>query len=145
MLVTFITSELPAFLACSLTIILNIYLTIKASQVHKQIQEESKLSGCHTQDNDQLKALKKKQATIKKYRKPMITLLVVVLGNVSFGLLNPLLFIPTRIPSSLCKNHAICGKTQYNLLIPPVSSICLWTILQTSKRANYQHFNRHHL
>ena len=90
----FMTIFVPIFLACFLTAILNIYLTIKAYQVHKQIQEESKLSGGHTDDNDQLKALKKKQATIKKHLKPVITLLVVVLGSSSFGLLIPLLFIP---------------------------------------------------
>ena len=94
-LVNFMTVVVPAFLACILTIILNIYLTIKAYQVHKQIQEESKLSGGHTEDNDQLKALKKKQAAIKKHRKPMITLLVIVLGTTSIGLLYPLRFIPT--------------------------------------------------
>ena len=84
---------LPVFLACFLTVILNIYLTIKAYQVHQQIEEESKLSGGQSGDNDQLKALKKKQATIKKHRKPIITLLVVVLGTTSIGLSFPLLFI----------------------------------------------------
>ena len=59
----FMTIVVPIFLGCFLTAILNIYLTIKAYQVHKQIQEESKLSGDHTGDNDQLKALKKKQAS----------------------------------------------------------------------------------
>ena len=49
-------------MACFITVILDVYLTIKAYQVHKQIQEESKLSGGHTEDNDQLKALKKKEA-----------------------------------------------------------------------------------
>ena len=95
MQVSFMTSILPVFSACFLTVILNIYLTKKAYQVHKQIQEESKLSGGHTENNDQLNVLKKKQATIKKHRKPLITLLVVVLGSSSFGLLTPVLFIPT--------------------------------------------------
>ena len=90
---TLTTFSLPISLACFFTIILNIYLTIKAYQVHKQIQEESKLSGGHSRENDQLKALKKKQATIKKHLKPMITLLVVVLGSSSTGLLFPLLFL----------------------------------------------------
>ena len=90
---TLTTYSLPIFLACFFTAILNIYLTIKAYQVHKQIQEESKLSGGHSRENDQLKALKKKQATIKKHLKPMITLLVVVLGSSSAGLLFPLLFL----------------------------------------------------
>ena len=91
---TLISFTLPLFLTSFLATVLNVYLTIKAYQVHKQIQEESKLSGGHSRgDNDQLKALKKKQATIKKHFKPMITLLVVVLGSSSIGLLLPLLFI----------------------------------------------------
>ena len=90
-----ITYMLPIFSSCLLTAILNIYLTIKAYKVHKRIQEESKLSGGHTEDNDQLKVLKKRQATVKKHLKPMITLLVVVLGTSSVGLLFPLLYIPT--------------------------------------------------
>ena len=92
---TLTTYLLPIFLACFLTAILNIHLTIKAYRIHKQIQEESKLSGGNSRENDQLKALKKEQATIKKHLKPMITLLVVVLGSASIGLLFPLLFIPT--------------------------------------------------
>ena len=88
------TYIVPAFLACLFTVILNIYLTIKAYQIRKKIQEESKLSGGHTRDNDKLKALKKKEASIKKHLKPMITLLVVVLGSTSTGFIFPLLFIP---------------------------------------------------
>ena len=92
---TLITFIFPIFLACLLTVILNIYLTIKAYQIRKKIQEESKLSGGHRRDNDKLKALKKKEVNIKKHLKPMITLLVVVLGSTSIGLLFPLLFFPT--------------------------------------------------
>ena len=86
--------SLPLFLASLFTAIINIYLTIKAYQIHKKIQEESELSGGHSRDNEQLKALKKKQASVKKHLKPMITLLVVVLGTSSIGLLYPLLYIP---------------------------------------------------
>ena len=92
---TLLTFILPIFLACFLTAILSIYLTIKTYQVYKQMQEESKLSGGHSTSNNHYSALKKKQATIKKHLKPMITLLVVVLGSSSIGLLFPLLFIPT--------------------------------------------------
>ena len=92
---TLITFVFPIFLACLLTVALNIYLTIKAYQIHKRIQEETKLSGGHRRNNEQLKALKEKEATIKKHHKPMITLLVVVLGSTSIGLLFPLLFYPT--------------------------------------------------
>ena len=97
---TLIAFSLPIFLACLLTVILNIYLTVKAYQIHKKIQEESKLYGGHSRDNNQLKALKKKHATIKKHRKPLITLLVVVLGSTSVGLLSPLLFISTTLLDS---------------------------------------------
>ena len=91
---------LPMFLACLLTTILNIYLTIKAYQVYKRIQEESKLSGGHSGDNNLLKTLKKKHVTIKKHLKPMTTLLVVVLGSAIIGLLFPLLYIPTILLDS---------------------------------------------
>ena len=92
---TLTTFMLPIFLTSFLTTVLNIYLTIKAYQVYKQMQEESKLSGGHSTSNDHYKVLKKKQATIKKHLKPMITLLIIVLGTSSIGLLFPLLFIPT--------------------------------------------------
>ena len=97
LLVSLMTFILPIFFSCLFTVILNIYLTIKAYQIRKKIQEESKLSGSNSRDSDQLKALKKKEATIKKHRKPMITLLVVLLGSTSIGLLFPfpLLFFPT--------------------------------------------------
>ena len=89
-----IIRALPLFLASLFTAIINIYLTIKAYQIYKKIQEQSELSGGHSSDNEQLKALKKKQASVKKHLKPMITLLVVVLGTSSIGLLFPLLYIP---------------------------------------------------
>ena len=88
-----ITIIIPMFLTCFITVVLDVYLTIKAYIVHKQIQEESKLSGGHTEDNDQLKGLKKKEDTIKKHLKPVITLMVVVMGNSFIGLLFPILFI----------------------------------------------------
>ena len=101
------TSLVPAFLACLFTVILNIYLTIKAYQIHKKIQEESKLSGGHSRDSDQLKALEKKEATIKKHLKPMVTLLVVVLGSTSTGLLFPLLLILAAFLKSPTVNEVI--------------------------------------
>ena len=105
---------LTVFLGCFFTVILNIYLTIKAYRVYKQIQEEGKLSGGHAENNAQLGALKKKQATIKKHRKPMITLLVVVLGTSSLGLLFPLLLIPT----TFLKNPALYQEFLYHVAVP---------------------------
>ena len=90
-----ITVVIPIFLTSLITIFLDVFLTIKACKIRKQIQQESKLSGGHSRDSEQLKALKKKQTNIKKNKKPVITLLVVVMGNSFFGLLLPLLFIPS--------------------------------------------------
>ena len=95
-----ITVTIPMLLACLITISLDVFLTIKAYQIRKKIQEESKLSGGHSRDNGQLKALKKKEASIKKNLKPVITLLVVVMGNSFFGLLFGILFIPAVLLDS---------------------------------------------
>ena len=95
-----ITVTIPMLLACLITIFLDVYLTIKAYQIRKKIQEESQLSGGHSRDNNQLKALKKKEVTIKKSLKPVITLLVVVMGNSFFGLLFGVLFIPAVLLDS---------------------------------------------
>ena len=93
-MVNIISGVMLVFLACLITIFLNVFLTIKAYQIRKRTQEESKLSGGHNRNNDQLKALKKKEANIRKNLKPVITLLVVVMGNTIFGLLLPIIFIP---------------------------------------------------
>ena len=95
-----ITVTIPMLLTCLITITLDVYLTIKAYQIRKKIQEESKLSGGHNRDNDSLKALKKKEANIKKNLKPVITLLVVVMGNSFFGLLFGILFVPAVLLDS---------------------------------------------
>ena len=95
-----ITVVIPIFLACLITIFLDVFLTIKAYQIRKRIQEESKLSGGNSRDNDQLKALKKKEANIRKNLKPVITLLVVVMGNAIFGLSLPIFFIPPLLLDS---------------------------------------------
>ena len=95
-----ITITIPVFSSCLITVSLDVCLTIKAYQIHKKIQEESKLSGGNSRNNDQLKALKKKEANIKKNLKPMVTLLIVVMGNSFFGLLFPILYIPAVLLDS---------------------------------------------
>ena len=95
-----ITISIPLFSTCFITVFLDVYLTVKAYQVHKQIQEESKLSGGHTENNDQLKSLKKKEDTIKKHLKPVITLMVAVMGNSFIGLLFPILFVSATLLES---------------------------------------------
>ena len=91
---TLITFILPISIVSIVSIILNAYLSVKAYQVTKQIQKETRLSGATT---DGLEGLKKKQATIKAHKKPIVTLLVVVFGSTVCGLLFPLLYIPARL------------------------------------------------
>jgi len=74
--VLFLTVGLPVFINFVLIASLNIYLTVKAYKVHKQIEEEGKLLGGHNSNNDRLKSLKKKQTTIKRHFKPIFILLV---------------------------------------------------------------------
>jgi len=90
---TVFTHILPTFIASLLTVSMDIFLSIKAYQVNKQIQKEVKLSGTTTQ----LPALKQKQANIKRNLKPLITLLVVITGSTLVGLLFPLMYIPVGI------------------------------------------------
>ena len=73
---------MPMLLASILSLTLNIYLAIKAYQVYKQIEKETSLSGYNSQ-SENLKALKKKQQSIRRNRKPIITLLVVIFGHIS--------------------------------------------------------------
>jgi len=93
--VILLTVGLPLLVNHVLVSFLNIYLTIKAYKIHKQIENEGKLSGGHNRDNDQLKSLKKKQANIRKRLKLMITLLVIILASSFIGLLFPILYLPT--------------------------------------------------
>ena len=90
---TLLTHILPTFITSLITITMDIFLSVKAYRVGKQIEEESKLSGATTQ----LKALKIKQAAIKRNLKPMITLLVVITGSTLVGMLFPLMYIPVGI------------------------------------------------
>ncbi|XP_065886708.1 rhodopsin, GQ-coupled-like [Dysidea avara] len=105
---------LPVFTVSLIVIILNIYLSYKAYQVQREIQEESRLSG--TTSNE----VKEKQATIKAHLKPMKTLLVVVLGSAALGLIFPLLYIPARIlksPVLFESTHIVITNVAYLLLL----------------------------
>ena len=95
-----ITFTIPIFLTCLITVFLDVYLTIKAYQIRKQIQVQNKLSGGHSGENNQVKTLRKKEANIRKHLKPIITLLVVVMGNSFIGLLFPILFASATLLES---------------------------------------------
>jgi len=89
-----LTFMLPNVASSLSVLAINIYLCLKAYQVQKQMREESRLSGT---TSNEVNNLKKKQATIKTHLKPMITLLVVVLGSSGIVLLFPLLYFPVKI------------------------------------------------
>ncbi|XP_065906142.1 olfactory receptor 8H1-like [Dysidea avara] len=72
---------LPMITSSILMVILNAHLTIRAYQVHKQIEREMSLSG----QSENVITLKKKQHNIRRNRKPIITLLVVVFGSISIN------------------------------------------------------------
>ena len=116
---TLITVTLPVFLSCVITVSLDVYLTIKAYQICKKIQEESKLSGGQRRNDDEFKALKKKEANSKKNLKPVIILLVVMMGNAMFGLLIPILIIPTAYLDS----PEVCKSFIHNVIIPNLAYV----------------------
>ena len=86
-----LTTVLPIFTISLPVLILNAFLSYRAYQVQRQIREESRLSGTIS---NEVNNLKKKQAAIKTQLKPMITLLIVILGSCAVGLLLPLLYFP---------------------------------------------------
>ena len=75
---------LPMVILSIVMIILNVHLAIKGYQIHKKIEWETSLSG-HSSEN--VTSLKKKQRIIRQNRKPIITLLVVVLGSASINMI----------------------------------------------------------
>ena len=89
----FLTHILPMTIASLLAMVFNIYLTIRAYQVRKQIEKETRLSGV----TSKVKALKQKQHTIKKHLKPIVTLLVIMFGGSFIAFLFLLLVIPVRL------------------------------------------------
>jgi len=72
---------LPITVESILAIALNIYLTIKAYQIRKEIEKETRLSGDSSQ-SETLTTLKRKQRHLRRNMKPIITLLVVISCNV---------------------------------------------------------------
>ena len=75
---------LPMVVLSIIKVILNVHLAIKGYQIHKKIERETSLSG---HSSEKVTSLKKKQRIIRQNRKPIITLLVVVLGSVSINMI----------------------------------------------------------
>jgi len=100
------TFILPAVSASVLTVVTDIYLVVKAYQMKKKIEAESRLSGT----TNELKALKNKQAVIRKNLKPMMTLLIVALGSTFTGTLFPIAYGISQTldsPAQKCFMHGV--------------------------------------
>ena len=84
LLVSLFTSIFPIFLACAITIILDVYLSIKAYQMYKKIQKES---------GEEIEVFKDKLNQIFRQLKPMITLLVTILGSLAITVIASVVYI----------------------------------------------------
>ena len=101
---TILTYALPIFTESVVTISLNIFLAFKAYQVQKQIQKENRLSGFDTQ----VEALRQKESKISRHKKPLVTLLVIVLGSSFISLLFLIMYISSKFyVNSLVYNDII--------------------------------------
>lgn len=76
----FVIRILPILLASSLTVSLNVYLSIKAYNVSKQAEKITRFSG-NSSTSGEVKSLKKKYKRVKKDLKPLITLLMLIIGS----------------------------------------------------------------
>ena len=77
-LVPLFTTIVPMILACSITITLDVYLSIKAYQMYKKIRQE----------NGEIRQVSKdKLNKILQQLKPMVTLLVTILGSMAIVLI----------------------------------------------------------
>ncbi|XP_065895944.1 trace amine-associated receptor 8a-like [Dysidea avara] len=88
-----LTYAIPIFMEAVITTLLNIYLAIKAYQVRKQVQKETRLSGA----TNQVEALQQKRRQIRKHMKPILTLLIILLGNSFITLAFIILYILGRV------------------------------------------------
>ena len=83
-LVSLFTTLIPLFFACFITITLDVYLSIKAYQMYKKIQEEN---------DGETQVFKDKLSKILQQLKPMITLLVTILGSMGISAISSIVNI----------------------------------------------------
>ena len=114
---------IPILLAFSVTITLGVYLSIKAYQVYKRIQNEN---------GKDKQVSKNKLDIILQQLKPMITLLVTILGRTTIAVVIPTIYRSATIveDTSLVK-HFI-----YYQIYPTQTSHCIhWYMVYTSERS----------
>ena len=112
-LVVLFSTHVPVFLAFSVTIILDAYLSIKAYQVYKRIQEEN---------GEEKQVSKDKLNKILKQLKPMITLLVTILGSTAIGVVIAIIYASTlTVEGTSVLKHIILPNLPYiNLSLHPL-------------------------
>ena len=79
----FFTTVVPVFLAFFITITLDTYLSIKAYQMYKKIQKEN---------GEEMQMSKKKLNKLLRQLKPMITLLVTILGSTAMAVIGVIIY-----------------------------------------------------
>jgi len=107
-----LTYAIPIFTEGVITTLLNIYLAIKAYKVRIQIQNETRLSGA----TSQVETLQQKKRQLRKHMKPMLTLLIILLGNSFISLV----FIAFYIPGRLLLTHTIYDNVMEYVVKPNI-------------------------
>ena len=103
------TGTFPIFLAFSITIPLDVYLSIKAYQVYKRIQKEN---------GEDKQASKDKLNKILRQLKPMITLLVTILGSTTIAVIAAITYHYASMASevSLLLTHVVHPNFPYLIM-----------------------------
>jgi len=112
----FFTSVMPLVVDYILAIGLNCYLSIIACKVHAKIKRETKLSGVDSQSESSI-ALKRKLHNLRQNLKPVITLLVVIFGNI-------VMMMVLSVLHTLGKNSSDFYQELVEYIVIPNVDIC---------------------
>ena len=89
---------IPLIIAPVFTITLNVYLSIKVFKIYQKIESETRPAGTTTNNQPKrVTTLERKQRSIMRHKKPIVTLLIVVIGSVAINLLFPVFFFLGRV------------------------------------------------
>ena len=96
---------IPIFLAFLITVTLDVYLSIKAYQMHKNIQQEN---------GDGKQMSKAKLHKLLQQLKPLITLLVTILGSTTTAVIASIIFVSTiMVEGPSFAKHVILPNLPY--------------------------------
>ena len=111
--VVLLSTHVPIFLAFSITITLDAYLSIKAYQVYKRIQKE---------DGEEKQMSKNRLNGILKQLKPMITLLVTILGSTTIAVIISIIYASSlTVEGTSFLKHVVLPNLPYlNLSLHPL-------------------------